>query len=90
MNAAKAKPAPPENPRLQLRRRLVEAKRWREVLHLSRETIRNHSPCNTPPATKAQRLEDAKRRIMAMDAVIASIESDIAALDQPTIETKES
>lgn len=89
MTATQKKPAPPENPRLQLRRRLVEAKRWREVLHLARETVRNHSPHNCAPEIRAQRMEDAKQRIAAMDVVIASIEADIAALDQPPTTTEQ-
>lgn len=77
-----------ESQQLQLlRRRLIEADRWRVVLHQAHKTIEYHSPCNTPPNVRLQRLEDSKRRMADMDVQIAKLKSEI---DELSTEVKAS
>jgi hypothetical protein len=62
----------------QLRRRLVEADRWRDVLKASCRTIENHSAHNCSDEIRSARLADCQQRLADLDAQIFSIEAELS------------
>jgi hypothetical protein len=61
----------------QLRRRLIEANRWREVLKVSYRTIENHSPENSSDDIRSARLADCKQRLADLDLQINRIDAEL-------------